>query len=364
MSSSPKVIFGPEIWGLQNDGGISRYFKELVTGLSDIGAGGRILTQNNKNSRLTTIATDRFKVQHLGDSTDTYSEISRILSNDPDTNIYHPTYYTRHLGRIRRPNTRVILTVHDMISELFPEKKKRFAKKIDEKKLSVDMADHIICVSNTTKNDLVNLYNVSQDRISVVLLGSNLGSLGISASFSSPKRSYLLYVGKRDGYKNFWNFVVGYARSKSLVSNFMIVAFGGGAFNSEEISKLKNLGIVDDVIQVTGSDEQLAMYYRNAACLVYPSLYEGFGLPPVEAMSLNCPVVASYGGSIREICKEASAYFDPTCIDSIQHALQETLGDQNRLNEMRIQGLKHVKSLTWEKTASATLSVYRQVLGN
>ena len=142
------------------------------------------------------------------------------------------------------------------------------------------------------------------------------------------------------------------------------MTFGGGAFNNEEISKLKILGIVDDVIQINGSDEQLAMYYRNAACLVYPSLYEGFGLPPVEAMSLNCPVIASYGGSIREICKEAPAYFDPTSIDSIQHALRETLCDQNRLDEMRIQGLKHVKSLTWEKTASETLSVYRHVLEN
>jgi glycosyltransferase involved in cell wall biosynthesis len=364
MTSLPKVTFGPEIWGLQNDGGISRYFKELITGLSEIAVGGTLLTQENKNSRLAEIATDRFRVQRLGDSRDTHHEIARILMQEFNPNIYHPTYYTRHLGRIRLSKTRIILTVHDMISELFPEKKKRFTRRNDEKKLSVDVADHIICVSNTTKSDLVNLYGVSQDKISVVYLGSNLGSIGISESFSTPKRDYLLYVGKRDGYKNFWNFVTAYARSKSLTSSYTVVAFGGGAFSNEEISRLRILGIVDDVIQITGNDKQLAMYYRNASCLVYPSLYEGFGLPPVEAMSLNCPVIASYGGSIREICKEAAAYFDPTRIDAIQHALHETLGDQDRLDEMRIQGLKHVKSLTWEKSASETLSVYRQVLGS
>ena len=110
------------------------------------------------------------------------------------------------------------------------------------------------------------------------------------------------------------------------------------------------------------NDVQLAMYYRKAACLVYPSLYEGFGLPPLEAMSLGCAVIASLGGSIPEICDGAAQYFDPTSVDSIQQVLEITLADEQRMNQMRQSGLMIAEAFTWEKTASDTLEVYKKLI--
>jgi len=111
------------------------------------------------------------------------------------------------------------------------------------------------------------------------------------------------------------------------------------------------------------NDYELAMLYRKAACLVYPSIYEGFGLPPVEAMSLNCLVVASSGGSIPEICKNAAEYFEPRNIDSIEHVLTGALQDEQRANQMREQGLLIAKSFTWDRTVLDTVNIYKRLTG-
>jgi glycosyltransferase involved in cell wall biosynthesis len=103
------------------------------------------------------------------------------------------------------------------------------------------------------------------------------------------------------------------------------------------------------------------MLYRKATCLVYPSIYEGFGLPPIEAMSLNCLVIASSGGSIPEICQNAAEYFDPGDIDSIEDVLTSVLQDEQRANQMREQGLLIAKSFTWNRTVLDTLNVYKSL---
>jgi len=251
-----------------------------------------------------------------------------------------------------------------MISELFPEKRPRLRKSIDFKKTSVQEADHILCISEQTKNDLMDLFKVPEEKISVTYLGSRLHLLpqsNVSVS-SLLSKNYILYVGKRMGYKNFSKFITAYSHSKSLVSSFSVVAVGGGNFTSDEILELEYLGLSNRVIQIEASDALLAMYYRNAACLVYPSIYEGFGLPPVEAMSLNCPVIASHGGSIPEICKDAAEYFDPTNLDSIEYAISSTLTNENRMYQMRQSGLSVAESYTWEKTALNTLVAYRGLI--
>jgi glycosyltransferase involved in cell wall biosynthesis len=209
----------------------------------------------------------------------------------------------------------------------------------------------------------MNVYGVPAEKISVTYLGSRLHLLPKKDMGTIKPGRYILYVGKRGGYKNFINFLTAYSHSESLKSGFSIVAVGGGEFTPKEILDLQKLGIADKVSQVDANDLQLSMFYRNAACLVYPSLYEGFGLPPVEAMSLNCAVIASSGGSIPEICKDAAEYFDPSDIDSIEHVLSTTLEDEQRTHQMRQSGLVVAKLFTWEKTASSTLDAYQKVIG-
>ena len=362
MSKLPRVIFGPEIWSLQIEGGISRYFQQLIRGLSESEIGGKVLTQNHANSRMSSAHIKGFEIQSLKDLKNPYKEISRLLEQETQGSIFHPTYYSQKLVDIREPNTKMVVTVFDMISELYPERKPRFRKVVDEKKISLEKADHILSISKQTKDDLIRIYKVPEEKITVTYLGSNLHLLPEEASAKLAKNTFILYVGNRGGYKNFTKFITAYSHSKLLKLNFSIVAVGGGEFSSAEILELQNLGISDKVTQMDVNDVQLAMCYRMAACLVYPSLYEGFGLPPVEAMSLNCAVIASLGGSIPEICDGAAQYFDPTSADSIQQVLEVTLADEQQMNQMRQSGLMIAESFTWEKTASDTLEVYKKLL--
>ena len=362
MSKLPRVIFGPEIWSLQIEGGISRYFQELIRGLSESEIGGKVLTQNHANSRISSAHIKGFEIQSLKDLKNPYKEISRLLGQETQGGIFHPTYYSQKLVDIREPKTKMVVTVFDMISELYPERKPRFRKVVDEKKISLEKADHILSISKQTKDDLIRIYKVPEDKITVTYLGTNLHLLPEEASAKLAKNTFILYVGKRGGYKNFTNFITAYSHSKLLKLNFSIVAVGGGEFSSAEILELHNLEISDKVIQMNVNDVQLAMYYRKAACLVYPSLYEGFGLPPLEAMSLGCTVIASLGGSIPEICGGAAQYFDPTSVDSIQQVLEVTLADEQRMNQMRQSGLMIAESFTWKRTASDTLDVYKKLI--
>ncbi len=363
MSKLPRVIFGPEIWSLQSEGGISRYFQQLIRGLAQSGISGQILTNSSSNSRLETIDVENFQFRRLENSKHFYGEISKILEDEIGGNVYHPTYYSKDLVKVRAPRTKVVLTVFDMISELFPDRKPRFRKVVDEKRISVDKADHVLSISEQTKKDLIRIYEVPEEKISVTYLGSNLHLLPIVESNYAMGKDFILYVGKRGGYKNFSNFAKAFSHSKILMTNFRIIAVGGGNFSTDELSEFQKLGIADKVTHVNANDYELAMLYRKAACLVYPSIYEGFGLPPIEAMSLNCLVIASAGGSIPEICKNAAEYFEPRNIDSIENAVTGALQDEQRANQMREQGLLIAKSFTWDRTVLDTVKIYKRITG-
>lgn len=362
MSSLPVVTFGPEIWSLQNEGGISRYFQQLIEGLSKSGVSGKVLFRANSNSRVASSIFENFEKELLINSRNPYKEISQRLSQNNKPTIYHPTYYSKNLSRAKNQQTRIVVTVFDMISEIFPEPKPLFRKVMDEKRISVDIADHILVISHQTKKDLMKIYGVPDEKISVTYLGSNLHLVPKVDFASLPKVPFILYVGKRGGYKNFSNLVAAYSHSEFLRSNFSIVALGGGPFNQEEKSKFQKLGVADRLSQINVNDEELAMFYRKAVCLIYPSLYEGFGLPPIEAMSLDCPVIASSGGSIPEICQDAATYFNPSLIESIQQTLEVTLQSEHLMNEMRKKGLTVSNSFTWENTVKETLNAYQRVI--
>ena len=208
----------------------------------------------------------------------------------------------------------------------------------------------------------MDIYNVSEEKISVTYLGCELGNSEREKIEVGEKSSFLLYVGKRQGYKNFNNLLFAFAKSKKLKNYFQIVAFGGGSFTRIENELITSLGLNETVIQVSGSDENLAQAYKKAAALVYPSFYEGFGLPPIEAMNYGCPVIASDKGSIPEICKDAAIYFDPNNIEQVSITIENTLNDGALLQEKIGKGLITAKQYTWENTMLQTIQVYQDLL--
>ncbi len=172
-------------------------------------------------------------------------------------------------------------------------------------------------------------------------------------------RPYLLYVGLRAGYKNFNRFIHAVASSRQLKDSFDIVAFGGGRFSDVELAALHDLNFgMNQVRQINGDDTCLASYYTHASALVYPSVYEGFGLPPLEAMVYQCPVVSSHASVMPEIISDAAEFFDPLNIEAIAIAIERVVSSSVRAQELVDRGLERIQQFTWQKCIQKHMDLY------
>jgi glycosyltransferase involved in cell wall biosynthesis len=257
-----------------------------------------------------------------------------------------------------------VVTVYDMIHELYPDQFPPGDRDSLWKKECCRKADRIIAISNSTKNDLVELFDVEPGKVEVIHLASSLGDLDGTterSSGSGSSRPYILFVGLRGGYKNFAALVEAYARSRHLQADLDILCFGGGSFSDAENRLFSELGVAGSIRHLTGGDSLLAACYREAAAFVYPSLYEGFGIPPLEAMTMSCPVICSNTSSIPEVVGDAGIFFDPADVSSVQEALEETLFSESLLKELRERGHRRRKKFSWRKCADETTSLYRSM---
>jgi glycosyltransferase involved in cell wall biosynthesis len=237
------------------------------------------------------------------------------------------------------------------------------------KRLAVDRADHVICISHSTKSDLCSLFELPEHKVSVVHLGfekfNQRGNSSHTPSTAQQQRPFLLYVGSRGGYKNFARMLKAVASRSALQGAFDVVAFGGGAFNADELALISTLGYAPQAVrQVGGSDEVLGSLYAAAAAFVYPSVYEGFGLPPLEAMAHNCPVVTSNSSSMPEVVGNAGEYFDPLDIDAQSDAICKVMFDAQHRSQLIELGRQRLPMFSWDRCALETQAVYQQVLRN
>lgn len=277
--------------------------------------------------------------------------------------IVHETYYSRASCAPR--NTCKVLTVYDMIHEKFPQWGSRWDQSASLKRVAVDRADHVICISESTRKDLLDLYDVDPQKVSVVHLGAENPPDGMDKGMISggATRPYLLYVGARPGHKNFTGFLQAFASSCRLRADFDVVAFGGGGFTPDELQELARLGLdSNQVRQVSGGDELLSQLYVCASAFVYPSLYEGFGLPPLEAMGHRCPVVSSNTSSMPEVIGDAGEYFDPASGHDMAEAIERVVYSPSRIEELVSKGLERQANFTWERCAGQTLEIYHQLV--
>ena len=329
-----KIVFDHQTFGWQKYGGISRYIYEIALQLSlQSGIDVTVASPFYVNEYLKK-APKSLKV--LGVHVCQLPKTGRILRAINHVivfllvrylrpNIVHETHYSSK--RCAPKGAKVVLTVYDMIHERFSDQFSPFDSTIIEKAIAVAHADHIICISDQTRTDLIDLLKVSPDKISVVYLGFSLTcEPHLIKKIDASSQPFLLYVGARRGYKNFENLLKAYAASNYLSANYELVCFGGGDFTSKELGMMKALNInAKNIRQVSGSDEVLAGLYEAASVFVYPSLYEGFGIPPLEAMSFSCPVVCSNVSCIPEVVGDAAEMFDPNDIKSIQSAIERVV---------------------------------------
>jgi glycosyltransferase involved in cell wall biosynthesis len=251
-----------------------------------------------------------------------------------------------------------------MIHEIFTDKFPNNDYTSIYKKNSVERADHIICISESTKSDLINVFNIDEKKISVTHLGvsSLVTTLDRYSLVKKHHNPYILYVGNRWGHKNFNRLIKAFASSKNLVKDFDVVSFGGNKFNDNELALFNKLGLKDKVFHYVGDDMCLSEFYNQANIFVYPSLYEGFGLPPLEAMVNNCAVASSNTSSMPEVIGNAGEFFDPYDLDDIKQAIENVVYSNKRTNELLSFGIKRASEFTWEKCAEETLNVYKKYL--
>jgi glycosyltransferase involved in cell wall biosynthesis len=172
-------------------------------------------------------------------------------------------------------------------------------------------------------------------------------------------RPYLLYVGARGGYKNFKKLISVYSKSSKIHKNFDLVCFGGGKLHTDELQMITDAGIrPEQVIHFGGGDNILAALYKQAYAFIYPSLYEGFGIPPLEAMAIGCPVICSNNSSLPEVVGDAAETFDPLDEESIQAAIENVIFSSERRNELIKTGLTHHLKFSWSRCAQETKIIY------
>jgi glycosyltransferase involved in cell wall biosynthesis len=366
-----QIIYDHQIFSLQKYGGISRYFVELANHIADTKkAQVRVLSPVYFNAYLASrspgVQVTGLKVPMIKFAELIYGAGNQALADPllpwfkPD--LLHETYYTSKPAKPR--GYKIVLTVHDMIHELFPEDFSANDSTRKDKASAVARADHVICVSEHTRRDLIKLLGVPHGKTSVVHHGFALKTQG--APDDVPvRRPYLLYVGARGGYKNFACLLQAYAASSALTASFDLVAFGGGPFTPKEAELARQLGIPpENLRQVKGGDDVLAGLYRRAAAFVYPSLYEGFGIPPLEAMSFDCPVVCSNASSIPEVVGNAAMLFDPLSAEALGQALAAVLNDVELRQSLVSKGRERIKNFSWAKCAQQTMTIYTQILSS
>ena len=364
-----KITYDYQVFSQQRYGGISRYISEIASRISNIEdfdvkvLAGLYVNKHLKNVRSDLIV-GKYSQLIIGDGTligKLNHEISKIFLKMNCPHILHETYYS--IDRISPANCKIVLTVYDMIHEKLGDFVSGNNTEIvhQAKIKAIERADHIICISNSTKIDLLSMTNVSPDKVSVIHLGHpNKLSFDFSPHVQLFSLPYLLFVGQRAGYKNFERLLNAYANHGSIKNDFKMVCFGADPFSREELNLIHRLGLNDhQVIHIQGDDQSLYQLYSLASAFIFPSLYEGFGIPLLEAMSLNCPVICSNTSSFPEVAAEAAEFFDPYYTDSISHGIENVVYNLEKRESMIAHGQKRVEFFSWDKCAHETSSIYR-----
>lgn len=367
MKSDTKVVFDDQVFCWQGFGGISRYFYELakrVENEEDFSAlvvaplhVNRYLAEGEVKVKGIYIP----KVRNSGRIISALNGLvapALIRSERPD--VLHETYYYRRRSLAPR-GCPTVVTVFDMTHEKFPNYFLARDRTSEVKRAAVMRADRVICISTNTQRDLIDIFGVPPEKTAVIHLGFTLMEQVASATPLPESRPFLLYVGPRGGYKNFDALMNAYAASVVLRNNFSLVAFGGGRFSAAEAEQIRTLGLQDSIKQISGDDRLLSMLYRQASAFVYPSLYEGFGIPPLEAMGFGCPVICSNTSSIPEVVGGAARLCDPADIDAMRAAIEAVVGSSDLRDDLVQRGRERIQHFSWDRTAKETLDIYREL---
>jgi len=286
-------------------------------------------------------------------------ETERLLKMK-DFDVFHPTFFDDYFLSLigEKP---FVLTVHDMIPELFPKYYSSQEPQILMKKKLIPLATHIVAVSEQTKKDIINIFQLPEEKITVVYHGADTTpyypSVGTNFEFE-----YLLYIGERHMYKNFISFCRDCMPILRRHRDLKIVCTGK-PFTSEEIFFFEAFGMKERFIHLfVETHQELLDLYHHAVAFAYPSSYEGFGIPILEAYTADCPLMLNRASCFPEIAGDAAIYFKMRKDSSDFEEKFEYVYHMNSLEREQLlaKQRERLKLYSWDKSALALAQVYRK----
>jgi len=365
-----KILYDHQIFTQQQYGGISRYFYELICRFDGKKSSCEVATLHSSNayynethnSKLNKyLPNDHFRGK---ERIKLYLNSKKSLKEVKKSNfdVFHPTYYDNYF--LKNINKKpFVVTFHDMIHEKLSDQfidLKSDNRILDNKKRLLEYSSKVIAISETTKQDIIKIFGVDSKKIEVIYHGNSLTNY-IENHIRLVEEDYILFVGNRSGYKNFDFFIT--AMADLLISNNLkLICAGGDNFTPKELSLLQALKLQNKVFfKKIINDDTLTNYYANALFFCFPSLYEGFGIPVLEAFACGCPILLSNGGSLPEIGDDAALYFEPTNKDSLLSAAYKLLNDEMLRKKLVEKGYTRLHQFSWDCTYQDHLKVYESI---
>lgn len=357
-----RILYDGRVFQFQKAGGINRYFAEiisglppdyqpLVTGVADFGKNAP------SHPRLQQPRFRNFRPRRISARVREYWWKPRLLRG---VDLFHPTYYDLTSGyTLSDFKAPMVLTVHDFIYAIYPKLIEGAERIIRIQTEAILRADFVICVSKATENDLLERFPEKLGKTSVIYHGSSFEIQPPLADQMVFEKPSFLFVGGRGGYKNFLFVLRAFAKASH--SNPRIrLRVAGAPLTDDERWQIHLLGISDRVEAIAYPDEQQLMgLYRSSAALVYPSLHEGFGIPPLEAMACRTVAITSNTTSLPEVVGNGGIMLDPKREeDWIECLLNAAKGGGER-DLMIERGLERVRKFSWKRTVDQHLAIYR-----
>ncbi len=357
------IVFDNITFSLQKVGGVSRFWSHLIAGFSSrddvcfLEAESDIDNVYRKGMMLPrTISVSRYRSIWIYRYLDIDSKVA--LGRVDNCTVFHSSYYRLCTGG----GISNITTVHDMIYEKFIHGPSRWVHTC-QKRHALEASVCIVCVSENTKKDLLKYYPECKQKDVRVIPNGVSGFLNMVKHYDFNingvnvfRESYFLYVGHRSGGAKAFDRVY---TALSFLTNVKLVVVGD-PFVTAEIKKMQSHGYCDRIINVGRvTDEYLNVLYSNAEFLFFPSIYEGFGIPPLEAMMAHCPVLASNRSSIPEVVGDAALLFDPDVESEIKDAIKAVTNASIR-ESLIAEGIKRASYFAWDFVIDQYNEVYRE----
>lgn len=277
---------------------------------------------------------------------------------------------THRLPRFLHSSIARVLTIHDVVWQEAPQTMRSFSRLVEQRLMpeAIDLADLVMADSQSTAEGIKQYFPKAAHKIRVVHLGvSKLPSPSPEFSLTALglTKPYFLFVGTIEPRKNIERLLQAFSTLPSFYRNqFSLVIAGGKGWGGIDLNRLIDRNGLKDCVRILGyvTDEQLASLYSHARFLVMPSLYEGFGLPLVEAMHYGTPVLTSRSGSMSEIAVDAAVLIDPLSISSISSALERMLSDDDLINFLGVKAMVRAQDFSWKKCAEKTMDIFKEAI--